>query len=85
MILVNVPLALGWFTVYQGDVIWKIVSGYGLLGLGIGMMEGISGSNSSIDMFVTILFTDRNLNASFFVFSTTHHVPGRDMVKLNLF
>ncbi|XP_055308983.1 facilitated trehalose transporter Tret1-like [Sitodiplosis mosellana] len=39
MIIVNLPLAIGWFMVYQGDVFWKIISGYALLGLGVGMME----------------------------------------------
>lgn len=39
MIFVNIPLALGWFLVYQGDVFWKILTGCAFLGLGIGLME----------------------------------------------
>lgn len=40
MIFVNIPLALGWLLIYQGDAIWKIFSGTALQGLGIGLMEG---------------------------------------------
>lgn len=39
MIFVNIPLALGWLMVYQGDVIWKIFIGCALHGLGVGLME----------------------------------------------
>lgn len=40
LIFVNIPLACGWFMIYQGDAIWKIFTGYALQGLGIGLMEG---------------------------------------------
>lgn len=39
MILVNMPLALGWFMLYQGDAIWKIFAGCVLLGYALGLME----------------------------------------------
>ncbi|XP_055302407.1 facilitated trehalose transporter Tret1-like [Sitodiplosis mosellana] len=40
MILVNMPLAIGWLMIYQGDAIWKIFTGCALHGLGMGLMEG---------------------------------------------
>lgn len=39
MILVNIPLAIGWFLVYQGDAVWKIFTGCAFLGLSVGLME----------------------------------------------
>ncbi|XP_055302406.1 facilitated trehalose transporter Tret1-like [Sitodiplosis mosellana] len=39
MIFVNIPLALGWLMIYQGDFYWKILTGCAFLGLGIGLME----------------------------------------------
>ncbi|XP_055307919.1 solute carrier family 2, facilitated glucose transporter member 8-like, partial [Sitodiplosis mosellana] len=39
MILVNIPYALGWFMIHQGDAIWKILTGCASFGLGIGLME----------------------------------------------
>lgn len=34
MIIVNIPLAIGWLMIYQADAIWKILVGCATLGLG---------------------------------------------------
>lgn len=39
MQLVNIPLIIGWFMIYQGDAVWKIFTGCAFLGLAIGLME----------------------------------------------
>lgn len=39
MILVNIPFIAGWFLLYIGNDIFKIYSGFILLGVGLGVME----------------------------------------------
>ncbi|XP_055302588.1 facilitated trehalose transporter Tret1-like [Sitodiplosis mosellana] len=39
MVLVNIPFALGWFMLHQGDAVWKIFTGCASFGLAAGLME----------------------------------------------
>lgn len=39
MILVNIPYAIGWFTLYRAILQWEVFLGFVMLGLSIGLME----------------------------------------------
>lgn len=39
MILVNLPLALGWFILYQANSVWAVFLGSVILGLAVGLLE----------------------------------------------
>ncbi|XP_031631811.1 sugar transporter ESL1-like [Contarinia nasturtii] len=39
MIFVNIPYAIGWYTLYQSSSLWHLYLGIAFLGLAVGLME----------------------------------------------